>query len=239
MSFRSWRSLIAVVLMLVAFAAAEAQTKNTNSFSVQLGDKVVALPPPEGFEEVSSQFEAIKNHFRATDPPEGDLLGAYMSASDCELLRSGKKALYDNYAKISILREGRTREVSNDDFASLVAYVRGNKATLLKENEPRIQALFDQLAKDSATTRIEWSKPTMLGTFDQRPNVYSAMLLASPSFESGGTETKVPILAGMTLLKVKGRVLSISTYQKYHSKADVASLKQFTTKWMNALLAAN
>src|SRR5688572_9098006 len=86
---------------------------NTSSSSVQLGDKVIVIPTPEGYEEASTQFKHIKDRFSATEAPENDMLLVHMLAADCELLRQGLKATFAQYTKISVLRQARALTVTS------------------------------------------------------------------------------------------------------------------------------
>ena len=115
-SFRHSKFLIAASVLVVFSAIAHAQTPPTKPLSVRLGEAVIAIPAPEGFEEVTEQFEKLKTCFRATEPPENDLLGGYLPVSDCELLRRGQNALFTYYAKVGVLRIGREHLISPSYF---------------------------------------------------------------------------------------------------------------------------
>ncbi len=56
---RSMLFLAAAVVFCVTVVTS-AQSQPASSSSVKLGDKVILIPNPEGFEEASVQFENIK-----------------------------------------------------------------------------------------------------------------------------------------------------------------------------------
>ena len=232
------------MIVLVASAVAQSQPAKT-TFSVNLGDKVIALPAPEGYEEATSQWQNVKTLIASSEPPESDLLAGYLQVSDCDSLRKGGPALYQNYAKIAVLRAARAYNFSPAEFTGLVEYFRQNDAKLLNPEGNKIketlaqldQALSKEYSKD---VKIDLSNPKSLGEFDRRPNVYGQLLLMKGTVHVDAKEFEpLPVLTTLTLLHVKQRVVAIYAYRKYQSKADADSLTQFTTKWVNEILAAN
>lgn len=205
---------------------------------------MIAIPDPEGFEEVTERFEKLKTLFRASEPPENDLLGGYLPVSDCDLLRRGENAPFTYYAKAAVLRIGREHLISPSYFEEMVAYFRNNDETLMDPDSPKMKAMIQQMDQalskgSSKEIKLDLSQPKNLGAFDVRPNVYSVMLLMSLKVESGGTLKTLPVAATLTYLRVKEKVIFVYTYRKYQSKTDVETLRGFTTKWTNSILAAN
>lgn len=235
--------------MLVASTAIHAQTQKTTislgGASAKLGDKTVLLPAPDGYEEVSQQWESLKTAFVAMVPREGDLLAAYLPVSDCELLRKGQPPLMPSWAMINIYREARTHVSSNEEFAGIVAYARQNTESLIDPQNTNIQEHFAHIEEFlsnaiSKDMKLDLSKPKVLGQFDIRPNVYSNLLLLKLTLKADGNAVEQPpLLATMSLVLVKERVITILTYKKLESKADAEMLRQLTTKWINGILAAN
>jgi hypothetical protein len=248
LSFRFSFLLIATAILLVVSAAVLAQTQTTISaggVSAQLGDKVVALPAPEGYEEAASQGEAARTMFATMVPREGDLLGAYLPSSDIDLLRKGELKLMTSWTMIVVFRPARTHVSSKAEFARIVGYARQELEGAMNPESRNIkqmlaqvdQTLSKQLSKD---VKLELSKPKMLGEFDSRPNVYSTLSLMNVTLRVDAEKiVEVPVLAAGTLLLVKERVVSVNTYKRYESQADAEALTQFTTKWINEILAAN
>jgi hypothetical protein len=210
-----------------------------------LGDKVVHLPAPEGYEEVSQQWEHLKTAFTAMVPSNGDLLGAYMEVSDCDLLRNRQIPLMPSWLMINILREGRTHVSDKAEFARIAAYARQDADSLLDPNKNGVKTQFarvenflaDVYSKD---VKLDLSKPKFLGTFDRRPNVYSNLLLLKLNVQIDGQEVENPPLLGtMSLVLVKQRIITVLAYKKLESKDDAEKLTTLTTKWIDKILAAN
>lgn len=244
MSFRFSRLIIFAFVVGFSSVTAQAQSHEVKVFSVRVGDKVIVIPPPEGFEEATTQFEQIKSRFTVTEAPQNDMLAAHLSVADCNLLRSGQNALFGHYTKVSVLRAARDLSVSVPMFAEIVADFRKNGSTYLDMKSPKMQEIMKQwdreLTKlDSKDTKVGLSEPVNLGEFDTRSNVYSVMMRIELSYAAGSEQAKIPMLAGVTYLKVKDKVIFVYTYRRYQSQTDVETLRDFSIKWNNSILAAN
>lgn len=230
--------------MFVTSVTAQAQSHEVKVFSVRVGDKAIVIPAPEGFEEATTQFEQIKTRFTVTEAPQNEMLAAHLSVDDCNLLRSGKDALFGNYTKVSVLRMARDLSISEPVFAQIVADFRKNGSTYLDMNSSKMQEMFKQWDREltklnAKDTKVGLSEPQNLGEFDNRSNVYSVMLMMQLTVQSGSEQGTVPMLAGVTYLKVKDKVIFVYTYRRYSSQTDVATLRDFSIKWNNSILAAN
>ena len=238
-------SLLMAAMVVVCAAASVPGQTHKPSFSVTLGDEVISLPAPEGHEEATSQWEVVKTRWAATVPKDGDLLAGFLPLSDGELLRKGQQPLYPTWTIISVWREARTHAISTAEFARVVAYARqNNEKAMNPENSltKETQAVVDQvLSKEySKDVKIDLNQPKILREFDKRPNAYNILMLMNLKVQVDGKEvTQQPVLATMTLLLVKQRVVTICNYKKLKSNTDGDTLTQFTSKWISEILAAN
>jgi len=248
MSLRVSQLLVVVMVVLAFSVAAWAQDHEPivkiSVFSVSVGDRAISIPPPEGFEEASSQFQRVKARFEATEAPQNDVLAVHLPTGDCNLARRGERPTFEQYTKVSVLRAGRQQSITPAFFAHIVSEFRKNDSTYLDMDSPKMQEMFKQwdreLSKlESKDLKLDLSQPRKLGEFDVRQNVYSLMLLMNLNVGAEGQQTTIPMLASMTYLLVKDKVIFVYTYKRYHSRTDVATLKDFTTKWNNSILAAN
>jgi len=250
LNFRFSFALIAMAVVLVASAVAPAQsskvTISVGGASANLGGKVVLLPAPDGYEEVSQQWEAMKTAFTLMTPQEGDLLGAYMQVSDCDLLRNRQVPLMPSWLMVNIYREARTHVSSEAEFARVIAYARKDGENLIDPKKKNIKEQFARMNEFltnvySKDVKLDLSKPKILGVFDSRPNVYSQLLLLKLDVHMDGKEVDHPPMLGtMSLVLVKQRIITVLAYKKIESnKDDAEMLTTLTTKWINEILAAN
>src|SRR5438034_6640700 len=123
--------LLVLTVTLAVSVSAQAQTRKTNNTSLQLGDRVVVIPAPDGFEEAASQFEDVKARFTVTEDPGNDLLAVHLLATDCERLRRGESGSFNFYTKISVRKTARERDFSPSQFAAIAAQFRKSGAAVL------------------------------------------------------------------------------------------------------------
>ena len=248
MKTASWKivrhRILVSAITLVVSVSAPAQTRKATSTSLQLGDSVVVIPAPDGFEEAASQFESIKTGFTATEDPGNDMLAVHLLTTDCERLRRGESGPFNFYTKISVRKTARERAFSASEFAAIPAEFRKSGAAALDINGPRMKATLEHMEKGLSevsqnTTKVEMTQPENLGEFDNRANVYSVMLLLNFKFQIGDTQRVTPVLGGLSFVRVNQRLLYVFTYRKYESKRDIEVLRDFTKQWLNMILAAN
>jgi len=237
-------SVIVLVMFCAIGASAIAQTPEPAVAVFQLGHQPTRIPAPDGFEEAASQFEQIKTHFAATEAPDNDMLAVHLLRADCEKLRAGGLAPLSFYTKVSVRRAVRDVDYSAERFASLVATFREKGSQILDINSPAMKGIVEHLDKSMSelskqNTKVDLSQPINLGEIDTRPNVYSVILLMNFTTKVGDNEQTVPILGGLTYMRVGRRLIYVYTYRKYESKADVATLRDFTKGWIGQILAAN
>lgn len=244
--------VIAILAMLLVISpAAVAQKRKTvvrqpktDVAIFQLGNQATRIPAPAGFEEAASQFEKIKQHFTATEAPDNDMLAVHMPRADCDRLRAGEFGPFDFYTKISIRRAIRGEEYSSARFAKLVEEFRKSGAQILDINGPTMKGIVERLDKSLSeitqqSTEIDLSQPVSLGEFDTRPNVYSVMLLMNFKTKIGDELASVPVLGGLSYVRIGQRLVYVYTYRKYKAGADVQILRDFTKEWIGQILAAN
>ena len=251
MIYKISQLIIAITVVLAVSAVAHSQehepvspVNKESNLTVRLGDRVIAIPPPTGFEEASSQFPNIKTRFQASEPPENDLIGAYLPKAECEALRRGEAVVLTYYAKASVLRMARDSAFNDSQFAEMVSYLRANSETLMDPQGAKIKQVLQQLDKvytkeKAQETKVALAEPKNLGVIDNRANVFTIMIAMTVNIDSGGTQSTIPMLAGITYLKIKEKVIFVFTYRKYNSQADLETLKNFTINWNNGILAAN
>ena len=241
------RKLFIAAIIVVALFSATSKSQDHNKpslFSVRLGDAELYIPPPEGFEEASAQFEQIKTRFAATESPANDMLAVHLPKSTCELFRQGKDPNLTLWTKVSVLKTGRTTFFSNADFATVVAEFRKNGATMMDPDGPLMKSELDHLDRalsnmSSKDASVNITQPVNLGEFDVRPNVYGVLLLITFKVSTGAEQSVTPILGGMSFVRVKNRLVYFYTFQKYQSKADLKTVTTFSKNWTNMVLAAN
>ena len=121
---------------------------------------------------------------------------------------------------------------SAERFANLVAEFRKSGAQILDINGPTMKGIVERLDKSltelsQQSTEIDLSQPVNLGEFDTRPNVYSVMLLIQFKTKIGDEEASVPVLGGLSYVRVGQRLVYVYTYRKYKAADRRANSARF------------
>jgi hypothetical protein len=246
-------ALQVVALVVVAGGLVHAQTHEAVAgSSVQLGDKVVVIPAPAGFEEASTQFKEVKDRFIATEAPINDFLLAHFPIDDCQALRNRKPIDLSRYTKVAVLKEFREKPFSDADMTATLTAFRTNGGALLDPDGPTMKRLLENASRNLSSLEgkqidLGFNATENLGEFDVRPEVFSVMLLFTSRMDSGGTQSITQMLSSLSFLKVRERLVYVMVYRKISSpaalktelKPSMVEVKQFTTKWVNEILAAN
>lgn len=243
---------IAAAVICAVSTAAAVQSQRPASSSVTLGDKVIVIPNPEGFEEASLQFERIKQVLATMQTSGADTLLLHMPASDCERLKTGSPPTFRHYTKVSVLKSRRESNSSNEDMAGFVAAWRKNGTIMFDPDGPLLKSTMEDLSRqisEAASKQIQYAvnSSQYLGEFDARPDVHSRMVFLTYTKDVAGTQTMRAVVASMTLVKIGPRIINVGVYRNLSSpeavntelRPTVIEVKQFTTKWVNEILAAN
>jgi len=233
-----------LAILFVVNSSAIGQARQTEVTTFQLGNQMTVIPAPDGFEEAASQFELIKDHFSRTEVPENDMLAVHLSRAECDKLRAGESATFNFYTKVSVRKGIRDQDYSAESFADLVALFRKTGSQVLDVNSSTMKGAVQQLDKglseiNKKETKVALSQPVNLGEFDTRPNVYGVILMMNFTSKSGDSEVTVPLVAGLSYVRVKQRLIYVYTYRRYNSATDVEVLRDFTRQWLGKILAAN
>ena len=247
MKFHRYTLLIALVCLVAIVAQAQdhaSRPAKTKTSSVRLGDKVILIPDPEGFEEATSQFPKYKDRVVATEGPDNDPLLAHLLVADCELMRNGSPPKYEHYTKVSVLKAARELTVSSSMVAEAVASFRKNARNYMDPNGPTMKSLAKKAGRgltevDARETKLDFTETQHLGEFGATPDVHSFLLLMTVSVTAAGGQATVPMLASLSFVRVRERVIYVYVFKRYRAEADVEETKQFTTKWATEIVAAN
>jgi hypothetical protein len=209
-----------------------------------LGERDVLIPAPEGFVEATSRSERVKMAFEATEGEGLDLLAVHLPADVLRRMERGENPEPDFYTKVSVSKRLRVINSSQQDLASLAAYMRANSSKVFDFNSPALQeqlkrqnkGLSELLKQDAA---IDFSKPVNLGEIASTPDSFGTLLLVKTKFKSGEVEKEKMLLSGICFVRVRDRIIFIYTYHVFNSEGDADVLREFSKRWMADILRAN
>ena len=237
------KKLLPALLLLAALAAAAAAQAPSGD-TYRLGDREVSIPPPAGFVEATSRSPFVKKFFEATEAPALDLLAVHLTTADMEKIARGEYSNLGFYTKISVSKNLRVRDVSQEYFSRLVATMRANSEKLLDFNRPEMRAQLkhqnkglSDLLKENA--QMDLSQPVKLGEIEGTPNSFGLLMLIKVTFGTGGEQNETMMVVGSSAVRVRGRVVWVYTYRAFKSDRDADELRAFTQRWLADILRAN
>jgi hypothetical protein len=232
-----------LILLLVALApAARAQQATTAAppHTYQLGTKRVVIPPPAGFVEAMSQSDLVARVMAGTEDPRNEVLASHLPAELMDALRKGQQPEMHFYTKVSVVRMLKAHEMSEAEFAAIVAEFEKSSQQVLDINGPTMKSAVRNLREGLSNVKgaevpLEVTQPQNLGSYEKSKDVYSVMLLMTVKGPTG----ELPILAGGSFVRVRSRLLFIFTYRKFTSEKDAEVLRDFSRQWVAQIVAAN
>jgi hypothetical protein len=221
-------------------AGTSSRSATTQNYTYQLGARLVIIPPPAGFAEAFTQAEYLAQVLTATESPANEVLTAHLPIKDLNRIRRGELAGFDFYTKVSVLRSAKTQDISEAQYAGLVAKLESTFSQVLDINGPTMKSAVRNMRGGLSSVtgqdvQLDLEQPQNLGSFEKTKDVYSTMLLMVLK----GPRGKLPLLGGASFIRVNNRLLFVYTYRKFSSEKDAEVLRDFTREWVRQIIAAN
>lgn len=210
------------------------------SDTYEFGSRKVNIPPPDGFVNATSQFPHVTARMRATEDPGNDLLALTVPEHFVPKLKISEDIDLEFYAKISVPKRARAIDITQADFAAVIANLENNFGAYIEPNGPLMtnveknsgKGLTELLGKE---TSVSINETKYLGVIEKSDGVFSGMLLMS--FEIYGR--KMSTLGTLSIVRVNQRLVFAYAYRLSPSGNSVSELTQLTKKWTAKIIAAN
>lgn len=238
---------LTTLLLLAGVSISLAQTAEVKKqeISVLLGNVKIIIPAPDGFEDVSS-IKSVQERIISRTDTGNDLLAAFLPKETMDALRNQNSDIKNlfNSADVQILKKAREKNLSASDFVGILKYLQSSglgkfdlKNPILKERIENVEKNITEQNKGNAALDI--SKTESLGEFRHTDNVFSQLVLMKMSFQTGNISKDAIVIGGVSLIRVKQRLLYVYIYREFKSKDDIEQLKNLSNKWTSEIIAAN
>ena len=232
--------LLVLALVTTIPFAIYAQNPPAPPQTYAFGNRIVRVPMPDGFAEITSQFPTLAARFRATEGSGNDLLSFGVPKTFIPKLQINEDIDLEFYTKASAVTRLRSMDVTPANFAELAATLEKNfgsfidpdGAVMKNAEKNSTKGLTELLGRD---TPVDINGTTNLGFIEKSPKVFSGMLLMN--FEIYGR--KMTTLGTMSILHVNNRLVSVSVYRMMPDQNSIRELTDFTKKWTAKIVAAN
>jgi hypothetical protein len=235
-------ALTAVSLGLAVSGFAQQAAAVTDTY--QIGNKQIVIPSPDGFLEAASQIPLIKQHFTATESSGNDFLAVHIPAEHLQRLKKGEVFDLTFYTKVSVSKSLKALDATEADFAQFVATFKKSFPALSDPNGKEMKATLKSISENLSNlnkteTTYTLSQPVNVGLIEDNRNAYGALLLTQMKLTTGGNEMVKTLLGGISVVRVRGKIIFIYTYKAFEKEQNIAELQQFSKQWLARIIAAN
>lgn len=235
----TWLDLI-VSVGFALFAAQHvapiwAQANNPEAY--QVGGVEMTIPAPSSELVEMGSYRTMMNTYV---PDSNRLVAAFLLPDDLKVFAGGTRKGLLRYAMVEVPRSAESTDISAADFQDAVASTDKQFAsssdspeadTIVKQGQDELNRKLNAL--NLGHTTLE--KPVMLGRFFSKTDAYAFGMIV-PVSASGST---VNMLVGVSLLRVKSRVLYGYIYTEYTGDQTEPRMRTELEGWADAILRAN
>jgi hypothetical protein len=212
----------------------EAPERPAPRFTV--GGKEMVLPgPSRDFEEVGDRLRTT--FFELLTHPSDRLVAAYLSSQTLADLTAGKNTgSLGLYGMVQAPRLQEYADCTPADFQEVLAGLKQvmgqtDNATLVEQMQGAMSNQLNTMGFKSVS--LEGFKP--LGLAFQKPDAAGYLMRQVVQQEN----RKIPMITGISALRVKNRLLLVCLFRKNESPETVKSMRDDFEKWADRILAAN
>ena len=238
------RSFIPCLALIFTCAAASAQPATQPAekpLGVKIGVTEITIPAPHGFVHMSKAPSQIQSSFEMMTPQTNRFLGGFLLPSATVIPESGVTPPLDQYMLVQTLRAIEGIDVSAEDFKMVKdELARSQDQMFAQKKEEFNERLKALAAKGEVGADIQLGEPVMLGTFVNKDDALSSLMVVAVSAEDGtGKTVERAVACGMSLVRVKDKIVYLYVYRHYTDDASLDWVKRTAEKWVNETLAAN
>jgi hypothetical protein len=215
-------------------ATAGAQSTEPQAFKA--GGTLIVLPAPtRDIVEIGDDKRPLLD---VIVPADNRLVAAFVLVEDLPHIKQGDAGLtMSRYALVEVARRAEFTDCEASDFKEVVDTVKTQFGDLMNSTKGQVEDEFNNRMKalhlDEATMSL--GQPIQLGCILSKPDAYGFGTIVPIS--KGGTTTNMG--AGITLMRVKKRMLFVYLYAEYKNENTVKWLRDTTGEWTDAILEAN
>jgi hypothetical protein len=209
--------------------------------SIDVGGRLIEVPPPAGFVRVTSEMTEVKRLYDQMADPINDTLACYISEDSVPDALSGKIPELRKYFLIKVHKKLKGHTASVAEFAELQDSVESENKKTFDEVKKQLPGLFDEI---NGNIKKEYGNDIAIGVSQVVPldlhhrseNAFSYSMFMNVGV-GGGTQQSVSMVAvTATFLNTAGRVLFLYAYG---GKDDLDWTRESSEAWQTAILSRN
>jgi hypothetical protein len=228
--------LLALLLVFPAPASAEGK-------QITVGDTAITLPQMEGFTELYGQnpnFDQLVEQF----VPQGNrMLAVYASAADIAAMNADPQAGLKKYILVQtnaqplVVNNLGDFNVVKEDFANQIGSGAWQDDKSVHDAVDKASGYLRSQSDPQAELKIGDTR--YLGKIADSADALSVMMLTNYGVTTPKGEVSYPVVAGISVLKLKSRVVILFVYSNYGGEADIDFVSRNTKKFISQAVSLN
>lgn len=232
------------ILLSLLVIYAHQSIADTQSKRIEVGDKMVSIPAPAGFHEISELSPKVREFAESVTPPHHRLLAVFVSDDDFQRIAKGESPEMRKYMLLQVNRKLEHRSVSDTQFSQLVGQVKQEHHNLREKTKDTTDSWLSdasgKLSKEyGAIVDLAVGEPMPLGVFLEQNGAIGFAQLVKSRISIGGEQIDYLVIGGASLMKVRGKVLEAYVNSKYEAQNDVEWVRATSRTWIDQILATN
>ncbi|TAL31845.1 MAG: hypothetical protein EPN97_10570 [Alphaproteobacteria bacterium] len=210
---------------------------------VAVGDTAITLPQMDGFTELYGQnpdFDKIVEQF----VPQGNrMLAVYVSAADVAAMNANPQAGLKKYILVQtnvqplVVNGAGDFNVIKEDFANQIGSGAWQDDKSVNEAVDKASGYLRSQSDPQAELKIGDTR--YLGKIADSADALSVMMLTNYGITTPKGEVSYPVVAGISVLKLKSRVVILFVYSNYGGEADIDFVSRNAKKFIEKAVGLN
>lgn len=232
--FRNSCAICAVAFLFYAQlgSAQGAKASDGQTFRVGLKSIAISSPAPD-LVETGSDYRVV---VEILAPASNRLVAAFVHPEDLQKLTGGSADL-SQYALVEVPRRAEFATVTPELFKQVSDGMAQQFGALVNDTIKDSQEELNRKLKSLSgkESNITLDKPLMLGTLFSGPDASGFGMILQ--LDVNGTQKKMA--AGVTVIRVRERILFLYTYAEYVNEDTVKWIRTTSEQWAASVLKAN
>lgn len=226
------------IVLAGALAGCTESDAGRQSLVASIGQTRVEIPIPPGFTASPAASPAAQRLAAALTAETNRLIALLVPVARATAGAGPAEApLLERFLLLQTYRDLEGYTLSPSEFAGIAKqFAAGHRR--------RLEELFASGAAGAADSRalrltLAPGERLPLGLHTQRLNAAGYAALIGYRYREHGRTRDGLMIAGMNIIRVRGELLYVHVYSRYHGQDDIAWVRALSARWVDAILAAN
>ncbi len=223
--------VLRICVVLALFAAVPAQ-----AVEITIGDMPIAVPAPDGFEEVSRASADMDRLGHVLTPPGNRFYAMFLSNEEAESVRNGNPPTLQRYMTVQTLKDLEREPLGNWDIKEIIDAVREDARQGLEKYKNEVNRIIDnQINAAAPKGGLSMEKSVPLDIYLDEETALGSLQKISYKTPDGPMEVAV----AMTVAVIKRKIVYLYVFNQYESEEDADWARDTALEWVEKIYIAN